>query len=620
MVELLIVLAVVAIVAAVSVPAILFARERSRQSQCQARLMQLSVAVHAYHDDFNVFPAASVWRPGPLSSLALHATERIDIVTYDNWALTLLPYLGQQTLAQRWQKDLPIADRDNAAIRETFVPQFTCPADSYHRSDNPYRLAFDSSPESVIQFARGNYGINGGPEVSTDSIGSPAFPGNHPALIHIDTERGEFRDVGSGFGGINFWISRDQFVNGLGTLVAFEELRAGISPIDPRGVWAFGQVGGSITRGHGVAGDDWGPNNQWHRADDIRGCGELHRRLGQEALTKAKMPCVHYLDVNAQATSRSQHAGGVNVLFGDGHVRFVGDGIEPGVWHVLHHRETPPEVLTEPIKRLLGRTDDVAEAKRSPTVTDESDASVTFENSIGMQFVRIPAGTFEMGVPDDGFGSSPTECPVHRVTITRPYWLGSVEVTQQQYETISGHNPSQNTPATTGGESTADFPVESVSWLEAQSFCEKLSGLPGEKSSRRRYRLPTEAEWEYACRAGVNQVHALPSAAESLLTGESAGAPVVIPIGKVGRYSPNAFGVYDLRGNVWEWCQDWFDRDYYSRSPSEDPQGPASGFIKLARGSDWIFVNMSCTNNVQVYPPWKRSPLIGFRVVSEKTN
>ena len=105
MVELLIVLAVVAIVAAVSVPAILFARERSRQSQCQARLMQLSVAVHAYHDDFNVFPAASVWRPGPLSSLALHATERIDIVTYDNWALTLLPYLGQQTLAQRWQKD-----------------------------------------------------------------------------------------------------------------------------------------------------------------------------------------------------------------------------------------------------------------------------------------------------------------------------------------------------------------------------------------------------------------------------------------------------------------------------------------------------------------------------------
>ncbi|HEY4260890.1 MAG TPA: DUF1559 domain-containing protein, partial [Schlesneria sp.] len=311
-IELIAILALVSLLAALSVPAILSARERSRLSTCQSRLSQLGLALNAYHDNFNCYPAAAVWRPGPLGSLALHTTRRIDIVTYENWALCLLPYLDQQSLAKKWRQDLPIAARENAAVRETSVPQLSCPADSYHRLDNPYRLDLETTPQEFVQFARGNYGYNLGPESGLDQAGSPAMPFDYPPLIEVDQERGLFRDFGSGLGGINYSMTRDDFINGTTTMVALEELRAGIDPGDPRGVWAFGQIGGSITRAHGVVGDDWGPNNQWRRADDIRGCGDLHRRLGQDTLTQARMPCVHYVDSNTQATARSQHIDGVN--------------------------------------------------------------------------------------------------------------------------------------------------------------------------------------------------------------------------------------------------------------------------------------------------------------------
>jgi prepilin-type processing-associated H-X9-DG protein len=578
----------------------------------------LGLALDTYHDNFNCYPAAAVWRPGPLGSLALHTTRRIDIVTYDNWALSLLPYLNQQSLATRWRQDLPIAAIENTSVRETSVPQFTCPADSYHRADNPYRLDLETTPAEFVQFARGNYGYNAGPESGSDGPGSPASPGDYPPLIEVDQERGLFRDFGSGLGGINYCMSRDDFINGAGTMVALEELRAGIDPGDPRGVWAFGQIGGSITRGHGVAGDDCGPNNQWHRADDIRGCGELRRRLGQETLDKSRMPCVYYLDSNTQSTSRSLHLGGVNVQFLDGHVRFISDQIDPGVWHVLHHCDTPSKVVAQPIAQLLSERHQLEATPRPAIASTETDSPTPWKNTIGMTFVRIHSGTFEMGVADLGFGPPPPECPAHRVTITQPFWLGETEVTQQQYLQVMGFNPSLNTPETAGVDSTAEFPVENITWLEAKEFCEKLSALPEESLAHRQYRLPTEAEWEYACREGTNRPHSLPNKEQTELTGETAGASTYIPIGRVRRFPPNSLGIYDLRGNVWEWCEDWFERGYYARSTNRDPQGPKSGFLKLARGSDWIFVNMACMNNAQVYVPWKGNPIIGFRVICDQ--
>ncbi len=173
----------------------------------------------------------------------------------------------------------------------------------------------------------------------------------------MDDQDRRFELWGNGVAGINKSFSFDNFENGLSTLVALEEVRSGIHPLDSRGVWSLGQIGGSITWAHGVNGDAFGPNNQWERSDDILGCGNLHEILGSETLTRERMPCVHYVDSNQQATSRSMHPGGVHVAFLDGSVRFISDGIDPGLWHVLHSRETPKEVFQEDFEQLLATTE-----------------------------------------------------------------------------------------------------------------------------------------------------------------------------------------------------------------------------------------------------------------------
>jgi prepilin-type processing-associated H-X9-DG protein len=129
-------------------------------------------------------------------------------------------------------------------------------------------------------------------------------------------------------GGINKAFSLGEFANGRSTLVALEELRAGIGPPDPRGAWALGQIGGSITWAHGVNGDAAGPNNPWPRSDDILGCPALHAAVGSQTLRSEGMPCAHYIDANQQASSRSLHPGGVNVSFADGSVKFIKDTID----------------------------------------------------------------------------------------------------------------------------------------------------------------------------------------------------------------------------------------------------------------------------------------------------
>ena len=244
-----------------------------------------------------------------------------------------------------------------------------------------------------------------------------------------------------------------------------------------------------------------------------------------------------------------------------------------------------------------------------------------FVNSIGMKLALIPAGKFLMGSPASEAERSGDEGPQHEVEITKPFYLGIHPVTQEQYATVMGKNPAHFTKDEGGGPS---HPVEQVSWEDAVEFCHKLSEKPEEKRLGRMYRLPTEAEWEYACRGGApsaRPVHfgdSLSSAQANFngnypYGGESKGQYLERTTA-VGSYKANAFGLFDMHGNVWEWCADWF-RDY-PRKSLKDPAGPATGTHRVLRGGSWSYFGHDCRSAFRDYDdPGYRSHSVGFRVV-----
>ncbi len=241
-------------------------------------------------------------------------------------------------------------------------------------------------------------------------------------------------------------------------------------------------------------------------------------------------------------------------------------------------------------------------------------------NDVGMEFVLIPRGKFTMGSPD-GEGHQ-NERPRREVWITEDFYLGVTEVTQQQYEAVMGRNPSYFSPAGRGaarvqGRDTSKLPVERVNYHDAVEFCRKLAereGLPAGS-----YRLPTEAEWEYAARAGTTAEYG------------PAGSPLGLSrfawydemasrrTHEVGSLQANEFGLYDMQGNVAEWCSDWYDPDYYQYGPREDPQGPAKAVRhdwKLLRGGAWCLPEAYCRMaDRNAMSAVKRELYAGFRVV-----
>jgi formylglycine-generating enzyme required for sulfatase activity len=220
------------------------------------------------------------------------------------------------------------------------------------------------------------------------------------------------------------------------------------------------------------------------------------------------------------------------------------------------------------------------------------------QNSIGMKFVVIQPGRFVMGSNrwmEEGK-------PAHEVRITRSFQMGKYEVTQAQWEAVMGNNPSQF--------KGPDLPVENVSWSDAQEFLRKLN----ERNDGYGYRLPTEAEWEYAARAGGDEFVGSDLTKQWIWEGETSDGHTH----PVGQKNPNAWGLYDMLGNVWEWCQDWYDAGYYKNSPAEDPQGPASGTAHSYRGGDWscnaIYVQVAIRGT-----PSLHTSSIGFRCVRAAT-
>ena len=230
-------------------------------------------------------------------------------------------------------------------------------------------------------------------------------------------------------------------------------------------------------------------------------------------------------------------------------------------------------------------------------------------NSIGMELVLIPKGTFQMGSPIEEVGVY-SDAAQHQVTISGDYYLGVTEVTQGQYEKVIGTNPSYFQGNENKG-SRSNHPVEEVSWEDAVEFCKKLSDLPEEKSAGRVYQLPTEAQWEYACRAGSKSAYSFGESSKSLgdyaWFGNNNGQTH-----PVGEKKANAWGLYDMHGNVWEWCSDWYDE--YPKGAVSDPTGPKKGSDRVRRGGGWSIEAAGCRSAHRCrYAPRFRGRL-GFRV------
>jgi prepilin-type processing-associated H-X9-DG protein len=639
-IELIVLIGIAVSSGALLLPAVQSAREAARRHQCMDHLRQLGIALHAYHDRNSVFPPAATWGSEglTLARLDTHEDPTPIHVTRLNWIQMLLPDLDQESLARRFDQTVPVADERNRLARTTLAPFRACPSDPFNRPDNFYRMPLPDG--TVAEFARGNYAINGGSEYVPASFGTLANPGPTHSKYRYNEETREFQFSGNGIAGINESLSLRDFRSGTSTLVAIEEIRAGLSPIDTRGCWALGQIGASITWGHGVIGDDGSPNATEKDAgpDDIRHGKQLYAALGREFIDGERMQACDHCDENTQATARSKHPGGVNVLMLDGAVRFVSDNVEPTLWHVMHSRDTPREVLAELSDEELGGAvggGNPLPAPPPPVETVARDARASSDgagevvNSLGMRFVVIPAGEFTMGLPDAGYqGPYPPDAIPHRVRISRAYRLGRHEVTQRQYSAVVGSNPSGHAATgefreRVGGADTSDWPVENVSWDDAVEFCRRLSERPEEMASGRRYRLPTEAEWEYACRAGRAGPIERPGWRDDDPTGEIAAKKtpkgVVLVPKPVGSYPANPFGVSDMCGNVYEWTSDFRRRDYYAQSPTDDPPGPATGYLHVIRGWHWVATGPAC----KVYvgnEPWVGSPFIGFRVVCEEAS
>jgi formylglycine-generating enzyme required for sulfatase activity len=275
---------------------------------------------------------------------------------------------------------------------------------------------------------------------------------------------------------------------------------------------------------------------------------------------------------------------------------------------------------------------------------------IDYENSIGMKFVLIPPGEFMMGSTAEeieatlAIGGTDNlkeyisgEAPRHKVILSQSVYLAINEVTQAQYEQVMGLNPSSFAASGGGKDSVAGLdttghPVETVSWNDAAEFCAKLSEREKLKPVYSRtgdtvtilstgggYRLPTEAEWEFACRAGTTTRFSSGDQDESLFQVAWIGSNSHGVSHPVGELQANQFGLYDIHGNVWEWVQDWWGPTYYSHfqgEPAIDPGGPASaGSQRVIRGGSWYNQISNCrASRRNVFEPTNGRGSIGFRL------
>ena len=248
-------------------------------------------------------------------------------------------------------------------------------------------------------------------------------------------------------------------------------------------------------------------------------------------------------------------------------------------------------------------------------------AEKSFQNSKGMTFALIPAGAFIMGSPASEAHRNSNETQ-HKVIISKPFYMQTTEVTRQQWQALMGKKWFSRLK---GGK---DMPMVKVSWFDGIRFIEKLNEL-----NEGTYRLPTEAEWEYAARAG--SIDAYPwgkqiDCSKAVFSNNSLKSKDCVEYHKskgikpdgpapVKSHPPNAWGLYDMHGNVWEWCQDWYEA--YPKAEAIDPGGPETGLKRVRRGGSWFSGGNFCrSSNRNTGHPGTKHKTLGFRVVREVTN
>ncbi len=245
-----------------------------------------------------------------------------------------------------------------------------------------------------------------------------------------------------------------------------------------------------------------------------------------------------------------------------------------------------------------------------PCTAQVEDAErTTITNSLAMDLAWIPSGSFTMGSRESEKGREEDESPRHRVILTKGFYMGVTEVTQQQWEQLMGTAPWADNPNIQQG---ARLPAVFVTWTDAVSFCRRLS-----ESEGRRYRLPTEAEWEYACRAGTYSPFYWGYAFDERYAWSSKNSE--LNMHEVGEKRPNAWGLFDMGGNVWEMCSDWYGR--YPGEELTDPKGPdqpPERAVRVIRSGSYSNTPFDCRSAERGYmPPTSKGGIIGFRVVLE---
>lgn len=350
LIEVLIAITFVGLLVSLLVPAIQAARERARAVQCINHLRQVGVALQAYHEAHGKLPPAVIWGPPgePLGgSIAPPGTiDRVSIGSaalgdedrvFSNWAIAILPFLEEISTGELFKPNVPLADAANASAVMTELSVMKCPSDPWSNTENYFRR----SPLPAVQrpYGRGNYAINAGTNDACLTDAPPVMGGyackDGFSVNGTNLKTNTSQVWGSGIAGVNKSFSYREFSSGLSKTIAIDEIRAGIDARDRRGVWALGFPGSSIVAGHGIHGNR-GPNAGY---DYMQGCGELPLAT----LASQSIPCrsssVLGQEISSQATARSLHSGGVNIMMADGSVHFVADAVDATIWHEMHRRD-----------------------------------------------------------------------------------------------------------------------------------------------------------------------------------------------------------------------------------------------------------------------------------------